>query len=346
MRGTGLVSLWARGFGSALTTWKALLLFLAFNALLAAALARPIGAEIAAVTDESPTAARLLESEKATFFSHLRRARPDALGDLSALDELAAGEGVKKNLLELSGPPGTLVFLALATAFAAALFAGGFAGRFGAERDRASLAAFGADCGRFAFSSLVLGAVSIAAIVGAWRGFFVWPGTLYDPNELRYEWEAVGLSLARLLAFLLVAGLFRVVVLYARASIGLSRNGSPFTALATGAGFVAGRPVRTLALEVAFGATGLLPLLAWGALAPVWNGADTLTLVLLVAAQQLLVLFRITARAAHIGAAIAFLRLARETAGAAPTRPASPARRATPSPADKLEPVPAAPAAP
>jgi hypothetical protein len=324
----GLFSLLVRGFAAALETWKALLLALALNALLAAAVARPVGSALHAVADESPTASRLLASEKATFYAHFNRAHRGAFGEVEVLEDLATGNDVKRSLLTLSGGAGTLVFLSLASALLAALLAGGFAGRFGAERDRGSLAAFGGDCGRFAFSSLLLGTLSLAGIVVAYRFVYAWPGTLYDANELRYEWEGVLLSLSRLGAFLLVAGFVRLLVLYARAQIGLSRNGNPFLALMTAAGFIAGRPLRTLALEVLFSGAGLLPLLAWGLYAPLWDGSDTLSLALFVAAQQLVVFWRITARAAHLGGASAFLRRSREAVAAA----APPSRAVEPLP--------------
>ena len=174
-------------------------------------------------------------------------------------------------------------------------------------------------------------AAALAGIVVAYRWVFAWPGTLYEANELRYEWESVALLLGRLVAFLLAAALVRLLVLYARADIGLTRNGNPFLALATAAGFVAGRPGRTLALELLFGAAGVLPLLAWGAWGPVWNGSDPLALALVVAAQQAVVLWRIAARVAHLGAASAFLRRARETREPAPARREVPASAPPPA---------------
>jgi hypothetical protein len=75
-----------------------------------------------------------------------------------------------------------------------------------------------------------------------------------------------------------------------------------------GLGFVLGRPVRTLALEVLFGALGLLPLLVWLLAGPVWNGGELGGFVLILAGQQLVVLLRILTRAGHLGAASAYLR--------------------------------------
>ena len=117
---------------------------------------------------------------------------------------------------------------------------------------------------------------------GRFRSQASWPrtassiaatGTLYDPDELRYEWEAVGLLLFRLGVFLLAAGYIRLVVLYARAALGQGIP-NPFTALMRGLGFVLGRPARTLSLEVLFGALGLLPLLVWLLVGPVWDGRE------------------------------------------------------------------------
>ena len=212
------------------------------------------------------------------------------------------------------------------TALLAALFSGGFAGRFGAERERTSLAAFGADAARFAVPSLLLGALSLAGILAAYRLIYAATGTLYEPDELRYEWEAVGLLLLRLGVFLLVAGYIRLVVLYARAALGQGIP-NPLTALMRGLGFVLGRPVRTLALEILFGALGLLPLLVWLFLGPVWDGKELGDFALILAGQQLVVLLRILTRAGHLGAASAYLKRSKEAGASAPASaaPAAPA---------------------
>jgi hypothetical protein len=337
-----LFVLLVRGFASAFTTWKALLLFLAFNALLALALVRPVSSALHQTLDRNPMGESLLPGGKSpglwSAFDSFRRSRPDVLGDLSKWEEVVTGErepatpGTEKpplsGFFETQGVAGALIPLGLLSALAAALFAGGFAGRFGDDTDRASLSAFGADLGRLAPASLMLGASSIVLIVAAYR--FVYAGTarLYTPENLRYEWEALALTLLRLLAFLLVVSYVRLVVIYARASMGLSKSANPVFALVRGAGFVAGRPVRTLALGVGFGAIGLLPLALWGTFATTWDGRDLGQLALFIALQQLVVLFRIATRAAHLGAASSFLRRAAEAA-----RPAAVRVEVAPAPA-------------
>lgn len=320
MKREALPILAARGFVSAFTAWKALLFLLLVNAALALAFAGPVRAALHDALDSNPMADRLLGAVDATFFTHFRRAHPDVLGDVEPLEKLAAGEAPEKNPLALSGAAGSLVLFGLLSALAASVAAGGFAGRFGAERERGSLSAFGTDCGRFAFSSLVLGAVALAGIVGAYLLLFAAPGRLYAASELRYEWEATGLVLFRLVAFLVAAGSVRLAVAFARAAMGISRNGNPFLALASGAGFVLGRPGRALVLEVLFGAAALVPLGLWGAWAPVWDGADPARFALLAALQQLLVFWRIACRAAHLGAASAWMRRTAEAARPAPEK--------------------------
>ncbi len=326
---------------SALTTWKALFLALACNLLLAYAFAHPVNAALRSALDRNPWGARLAGEHAPLFQFHgeLSRARPDVLGDVSAWDEIATGEGTGRGprrpplggFLGSSGASGAAVGFALLSAAVASVFAGGFAGRFGSERERGSLAAFGADAARFALPSLVLGAISLVGIAAAYR--FVYSGTrrLYDPDELRYEWEAVALALLRLLAFLLVAALVRMLVLYARAAMGRSGKGNLAAALGTSLGFVARRPGRALALEILFGAAGLLPLAAWGLFGPVWDGRDAGALALVVLGQQAVVFLRVLCRAAYLGAASAFLARAAE---AAPPAPA-------PTVASESEPAPA-----
>ncbi|HEX7580748.1 MAG TPA: hypothetical protein VF580_12175, partial [Thermoanaerobaculia bacterium] len=88
---------------------------------------------------------------------------------------------------------------------------------------------------------------------------------------------------------------------------------NPLLALATGAGRVAGHPVKALSIEVSFGVLGLGPLVLWGMFVPVWDGADLRMLALFVLLQQLLVLWRITVRASHLGAVAAWLKRGPET---------------------------------
>lgn len=325
MRRDSIGVLAARGFTSALITWKALVLVLMLNALFAFALARPFSAALHGALDHNPERETLVQRADPTFWTHFSRKHPDLLGDTTPWEELASGNPVKGGFFGLTGAAGNAVYLGLFAALMAALASGGFAGRFGAERDRASLAAFGSDTGRFAFSSLLLGLLSMAGVLASYRFVFAETARFYDSSELRYEWEGIALGLLRLLAFLLVAGSIRLVILYARASIGISRNGNPFLALASGLGFVLRRPVRTLALEILFGVLGIAPLLLWGAWGPSWDGRDLVSLLILTLAQQILVLFRIAFRVAHLGAASAFIRRIAESMRPAPEMIESPA---------------------
>lgn len=338
MRRDSVLVLATSGLVSALETWKALLLFLVLNAALAFAFTHPLTSALRQTLDKSPWAERLAagNADLHTFFTSFARTRPDVLGDLSKWDEAVTGERGERTasgrpaplsgFFRTSGISGSAVGFGALTALLAALFSGGFAGRFGAERERTSLAAFGADAARFAFPSLLLGALSLAGILAAYRWIYAAMGTLYEPDELRYEWEAVGLLLFRLGTFLLVAGTIRLVVLYARAALGQGIT-NPFGALMSGFGFVLGRPARTLALEILFGALGLLPLLVWLFLGPIWDGKELGDFALILAGQQLVVLLRILTRAGHLGAASAYLKRSVEAGASAPASaaPAAPA---------------------
>lgn len=332
MRRDSLLVLATRGLVSALETWKALLLFLVLNALLAAAFLHPLSSALHQTLDKSTWAERLRagDADLHTFFLAFTRTRPDVLGDLETWDEALTGEGGERaptgkkppltGFFATTGLSGSAVAYAALVAVLAALFSGGFAGRFGAQRDRTSLSAFGADAARFAVPSLLLGALSLAGILAAYRWVYAAPGTLYEPDDLRYEWEATGLLLLRLGAFLLVAGYVRLVVTYARAAMGQGAT-NPFAALMSGFGFVLGRPGRTLAIEILFGVLGVVPLLAWGLLGPVWNGNEPADFALIFAGQQVVVFLRILTRAGHLGAASAWLRRTKESTSPAPALP-------------------------
>ncbi len=111
-------------------------------------------------------------------------------------------------------------------------------------------------------------------------------------------------------------------------------------ALGAALGLLVRRPARALALEILFGALGVLPLLLWAFLGPVWDGRDGAALALVVLGQQAVVLVRILARAAHLGAASAFLARA---ADAARPRAAAPtvASESEPAPESSGDPAPA-----
>ena len=320
MKGDALPVLWAKGLLAAARTWKALLLALALNAALALLATAPLASRLHDLLDERPTAAPLAKGWDLVLGAHLVRAEPGLLGERDRLDALGRGELPLEELPRLSGPLAGLLAAGLLHAALSALLAGGFAGRFAAERDRGSLGAFLADVVRLGLPSLFLGLLGLGAIVGAFYLFVELPRTATLSPDLRWDWERTGLSLLRLGAFLFAAGAVRAVVAQSRAALGLSRSANPLAALGAGLGFVLGRPVKALLLEVAFGATALLPLGLWLLFAPSFSGGDLRLLALLVAGQQVIVLLRITARAAHLGAASAWMRGAREASRPAPAK--------------------------
>ncbi len=336
MKRDGLPILFARGVALAMATWKALLLALVLNAALAFVLVRPAATALHEVLDRNPWADRMRSSTDVLFYTNLARVRPDVLGDVGKLEDLVTGvvpsgspaATTLPQLLPKEGLAGGVIAFGLLNAALAALLAGGFAGRFGASGNRSSLASFGSDCGKLALPSLLLGAVSAALIVAAWRWIYVETGLLYDPRSFRYEWQAVALQLLRLLVLLVVAAVVRLVVEYSRAAMGISGSANVASALGRGLGFVLRQPAGTLTLGLLFGAAGLLPLVLWALVGRAWDGLDKADFWLLLALQQLVVLVRIVARAAHLGAASAWLSRAAAGAAPAPATPQAPSEAA------------------
>ncbi|HPA51177.1 MAG TPA: hypothetical protein PLP50_06185 [Thermoanaerobaculia bacterium] len=320
MKGDALPVLWARGLLSAARTWKALLLALALNAALALVVTAPLASRLHDLLDERPTAAPLANGRDLVLEAHLLRAESGLLGGRARLEALGRGELLLEELPLLSGPLAGLLTAGLLHAALSGLLAGGFAGRFASERDRGSLAAFLSDVVRLGLPSLVLGLLGLAGILGAFWVFVELPRAATLSPDLRWDQERTGLSLLRLGAFLLAAGAIRAVVAQSRAALGLSRSVNPLAALGAGLGFVLGRPVKALLLEVAFGATALLPLALWLLFAPSLGGGDLRLLATLVAGQQVVVLLRIASRTAHLGAASAWMRGAREASRPAPAK--------------------------
>jgi hypothetical protein len=342
MRRDPVPALVLRAFASTLSMWKALLVALALNAALAFVLVRPAATALHETLDRNPWAERVTKGADPLFYAHFTRARPDVLGEVGKLEDLVTGSvpaGTSarvtwKGLLPGNGVAGSAVAFGLLSAVLAALLAGGFAGRFGATEERTSLSAFAADCGRFALPSLVLGLLSAGLVVAAFRYLYVGTGLLYDAADFRYEWQAVVLQLLRLLAFLLVAGLVRIVVQFGRASMGLSGSFNPVAALGRGLGMAVAHPFRTLALEVFFGALGMLPIALWLSYGRVWDGANISDYATILLLQQIVVFARIAVRTAYLGTASAWL--ARGSASASMAAPAA----AAPSPATPLVPEP------
>lgn len=320
MKGDALPLLWARGVVAALAAWKALLLALALNAALAVVVTAPLASRLHDLLDARPAADGLAKGWDLVLGAHLLRAEPGLLGDRARLDALERGDLPLSEVPRLSGPVGGLLAAGLVHVLLSGLLAGGFAGRFAAERDRGSLPAFLADAVRLGPSSVLLGALGLAAILGAFHLLVELPREATLSPDLRWDWERTGLSLLRLGAFLVVTGAVRALVAQARAALGLAKTANPLAALGAGLGFVLRRPVKALFLELSFGVTALLPLAVWLLFAPSWGGGDGRLLALLVAGQQAVVLLRIAARTAHLGAASAWMRGARETARPAPAK--------------------------
>jgi hypothetical protein len=328
----GIVVLATRGFLSALGTWKGLLLALALNAALAFAVVRPVAIALHETLDRSPWADVLLKSADATFYAHFARQHPDVLGDVAKAEDLVAGVSPPRRagpttlakLLPKGGAMTSLLALGMLNLALAALLSGGFAGRFGASKDRRSLSAFGADCGKYGSSSLLLGALTFGLVIAAWRWLYLGIGQLYDPDDFRYEWQAILATLLRLGLFLVAASYARTLAAFARASMGLAGSANVLSALGHAIGTILRRPVKALGLEVLCGSMALVPLVFWGLFAPTWDGTDSSRYFLILSGQQLVVFLRIAARTTHLGAATAWLDRSRDTASPAPTGAAAP----------------------
>jgi hypothetical protein len=305
---------------AAAATWKALLLALALNAALAFVVTAPLASRLHDLLDPRPTADGLAKGWDVVLGAHLIRSEPGLLGNPAHLDELEQGTLSLAHLPRLSGPLAGLLAAGLLHAALSAFLAGGFVGRFAAERERGSLSAFLADVVRLGLPSLVIGLLGLAAILGAFLLFVELPRAATLSPDLRWDWERTGLSLLRLFAFLAATGAVRAVVAQSRAALGLAKTANPFLALASGFGFVLGRPVKALLLEAAFGVTALFPLALWLLFAPSWRGGDWRLLALLVSGQQAVLLLRLLARTAHLGAATDWMRGAREAARPAPAK--------------------------
>jgi hypothetical protein len=320
VRGETLPLLWLRGLVAAAAAWKALLLALFLNAALALVVTAPLASRLHDVLDARPAADGLARGWDLVLGAHLLRSEPGLLGDRERLEALERGTLPLAEVPRLSGPLAGLLAAGLLHAALSALLAGGFAGRFAADRDRGSLSAFFSDAVRLGLPSLLLGLLGLAAILGAFLLFVELPREATLSPDLRWDWERTGLSLLRLLAFLVTTGAVRAVVAQSRAALGIAKSANPFLALASGLGFVLGRPVKALLLEAAFGVTAVLPLAAWLLFAPSWGGGSGRLLALLAAGQQVVVLLRVLARTAHLGAATAWMRGTRETTRPAPAK--------------------------
>ena len=292
VRRDSVLVLASRGVFSALETWKALLLALVFNLLLAYAFAHPVNAALRQALDRSPWGARLVGGARAALRA-LRRdlpraprrpRRPLGVGRDRDGRRGRARRHAPRAAVRLSSrrpasrapPPAS----PSSSAALAAFLAGGFAGRFGGGKERGSFAAFGADAARFALPSLLLGALSLAGIAAAYRFVYVAPGRLYERGgpAVRVGGDPPRPPPARRLPR-------RRRGRPPRRPLHARRDGTRGPSEPRGRARDVARVPRAaarpgLALEILFGALGLLPLLLWGLLGPVWDGKDLAGLAL------------------------------------------------------------------
>ena len=303
------------------------------NAALAFAVARPVGVALHETLDRSPWADVLLKSADATFFVHFARQRPDVLGDVAKAEDLVTGASPSRpaggttiaKLLPKGGAMTSLLAFGMLNVGLAALLAGGFAGRFGASKER------GEPVGvrrrlrevrprRRSCSARSRSGSSSPPGGGSTSG----PASSTTGTTSVTNGQAVLVTLLRLGLFLVAAGFARALAAFARASMGLAGRANLVRALGQAIGTILRRPGKSLGLEVLCGSAALAPLILWGLVAPTWDGADRSRFFLILAGQQLVVFFRIAARAAHLGAATAWLDRARDGAAPAPVEAAPP----------------------
>jgi hypothetical protein len=242
----------------------------------------------------SSSGSRMVADPDYGWWETVRRAHPDLLGKLPEQVENALGvEGVKSSALgELQGIGATAISLAL---LAIVLHAFALGGVFGALREpRASLVVFGREGTRRFPAFLAFTLAAVAAVLAAYRWIYLATGEAWRDrmNDLDTEGQAIALTAARLLAFLLVAAAIKLVADSVRA-IWVARPDLPAVSrLFAGLASAFSRPARLLGVLALYLICGAALYAVWIVIDPSAGGEARFALVPLILTQQVFVFLR------------------------------------------------------
>ena len=247
--------------------------------LLASVLVLPVSNALHTLLDHSSTGSRMVADPDFGWWETIRRVHPDLLGNFpDAIESATSVEGVKSSALaELEGIGATAISLCL---LGIVLHAFALGGIFGALREPQS--------------SLVVTLGAMAAALAAYRWIYLASGEAWRDrlNDLDTEGQAMALTAARLLAFLLVLAAIKLVADSVRA-IWVARPDLPAVSrLFAGLAAAFSRPARLFGVLLLYLISGSVLYVLWIVLDPSAGGEARFALVPLILAQQVFVFLR------------------------------------------------------
>jgi hypothetical protein len=262
--------------------------------LLATVLVLPVSNALHSLLDVSSSGSRMVADPDYGWWETVRRTHPDLLGKLP--DEIgnALGvEGVKSTgLAGLQGIGATTMSLAFLGIVVHAFALGGV---FGALREpQASLVVFGREGMRRFPAFLAFTLAAMAAVLAAYRWIYLETGEAWRDrmNDLDTEGQAMAVTAARLLVFLLVAAVIKLMADSVRA-IWVARPDLPAVSrLFAGIAATFSRPARLLGVLLLYLVCGAALYAIWIVLDPSAGGEARFALVPLILTQQVFVFLR------------------------------------------------------
>jgi len=262
--------------------------------LLASVLVLPVSNALHTLLDHSSTGSRMVADPDFGWWETIRRVHPDLLGNFpDAIESATSVEGVKSSALaELEGIGATAISLCL---LGIVLHAFALGGIFGALREpQSSLVVIGREGMRRFPAFLAFTLAAMAAALAAYRWIYLASGEAWRDrlNDLDTEGQAMALTAARLLAFLLVLAAIKLVADSVRA-IWVARPDLPAVSrLFAGLAAAFSRPARLFGVLLLYLISGSVLYVLWIVLDPSAGGEARFALVPLILAQQVFVFLR------------------------------------------------------
>jgi hypothetical protein len=266
------------------------------DAALAAVLVLPVSNFLHAELNRAPAASKMIAAPNYLWWKTARRVHPDLLGNLpEAATALISPDGVKgfQDFFDVQGIGASLLGLGFVAILVHAFLLGGIYGSLHHEDER-NLTTFAREGARRLPAFLIVTIVAAAVCVAVYHYLFVGSGAaLADYSEdLSTEGASLLLLLARLVLLAAALTIVKISADAIRVALVERPDLPPVTRYFVGIGSALGRLPAILASLVLFsGAAGLLYFL-WSRLSVNSAAVTTGGVVLLVAAQQVLIFLK------------------------------------------------------
>lgn len=294
-RGPRALRCFLRGLGLSLSKpYLAIALWL-IQLMLAAALILPIGNQLHALLDRSPSGAKMVAVPDYSWWETVRRVHPDVLGNFP---EVATGllspEGISWSKLPgMLGVGATAFSLAI---LAIVLHAFALGGTLGALREpSSSLVTFGREGMRRMPAFLVFTFAAWGAAFAAYQWIYVGSGIALRSRvrDLHTEQAALAVTGLRLLALALALAAIKLLADSVRTVWVARPDLPPVSRFLFGIGGALARPLRLFGILGLYAVTTLGLYLVWLVLDPSAGGEARLALGPLILTQQVFVFVRL-----------------------------------------------------